>query len=70
MDATRFDLLARALAVPTSRRVGLAGLAGLGLATRFPPRAVLAKKKLTRNAFGCVDVGGFCRKDSHCCSGS
>ncbi len=26
-------------------------------------------KKVTRNAFGCVNVGAFCKNDDQCCSG-
>jgi hypothetical protein len=26
-------------------------------------------KKVTRNAFGCVDVGRFCQRNDQCCSG-
>lgn len=79
MDAPRFDRWTRSLTDTASRRsvLGLAG-AALGLAvTRFPGIATAKKKhkkkspkKLTRNSFGCVDVGKACRgKDANCCSG-
>jgi hypothetical protein len=76
MDASRFDWLTRTLTNPASRRVLVRSLtaAALGLAaTRFPDGSEAKKKrkkKLTRNAFGCVDVGGKCRGNSgNCCSG-
>jgi hypothetical protein len=79
MDAPRFDRWTRSLTDTVSRRsvLGLAG-AALGLAaTRFPGIATAKKKhkkkvpkKLTRNSFGCVDVGKACRGNSaNCCSG-
>ncbi|MGH2616580.1 MAG: hypothetical protein ACRDJC_15170 [Thermomicrobiales bacterium] len=75
MDASRFNRFTRARTAVPSRRVVLQGLVAtvLGLAPAVPPSAVhpkKRKKKLKRNAFGCVDVGGKCRgKDSVCCSG-
>ena len=78
MDATRFDSLARFLTAGSSRRYLMRGLGALGLgfgAARFPETASGKKtrkkrKKLKRNAFGCVNVGGKCRgKDRVCCSG-
>jgi hypothetical protein len=79
MDAPRFDWWTRTLTDTASRRsvLGLSGVA-LGLAaTRFSGIATAKKKhkkknpqKLTRNSFGCVDVGKACRgKDANCCSG-
>jgi hypothetical protein len=78
MDAPRFDRWTRSLTDTTSRRsvLGLAGVA-LGLAaTRFSGSATAKKKhkkapkKLTRNSFGCVNVGKACRGNSaNCCSG-
>jgi hypothetical protein len=79
MDAPRFDRWTRSLTGFASRRsvLGLVG-AALGLAaTRFPgitaPKKKQKKKtskKLTRNSFGCVDVGKACRGNSdNCCSG-
>lgn len=76
MDASRFDYLTRSLTDMPSRRGLLRGLsaAALGLAAIRIPDGVGAKKKrkkkVVRNAFGCVDVGGKCRgKDANCCSG-
>jgi hypothetical protein len=79
MDAPRFDRWTRSLTNTASRRsvLGLAG-AALGLATTRLPGIATAKKKsnkkapkkLTRNSFGCVDVGKACRGNSdNCCSG-
>jgi hypothetical protein len=74
MDATRFDTLVRSFAAGSTRRAVLRATgAALGLrAGRRPDvaRARKAKKKLKRNALGCVNVGKPCRgKDKHCCSG-
>ena len=61
-----------------ARRTVLRGLASIGLiapAAWFPGRAVAKRhkrrrrKKVTRNAFGCVSVTGTCRKSGQCCSG-
>ena len=73
MDAARFDALTRSLSAPTRRRLLLAGIAAaLGLLSAGLPDRIDAnqrKKKLKRNAFGCVNVGGTCRgKDKNCCS--
>lgn len=73
MDANRFDRLARSLTDASSRRGVLRGFAAtLSLAAIRVPSTVAAKnkKKLKRNSFGCVNVGGKCRgKDANCCSG-
>lgn len=79
MDGKAFDQAARRLATSFSRR-GLWGIAtgvGLGAATaRLPITADARKKgkrkktpKLKLNAFGCVNVGGFCKNGGQCCSG-
>jgi hypothetical protein len=62
-----------------SRRGLLHGLAsaglGLGIVWRAEPgeakkkRKRRKKRKITRNSFGCVNVGGFCKNSSQCCSG-
>jgi hypothetical protein len=69
MDPALFDRLTRFLAALTSRRVLLTGLiAALGTV----PDAALGKKrkkKVKRNAFGCVNVGDLCKHDRQCCSG-
>jgi hypothetical protein len=73
MDTVRFDRLTRAFSHLLSRRrlVGTLGLAAIGL-----PDPIAAKKKRKRkkeepklNAFGCVNVGQFCKNDEQCCSG-
>jgi hypothetical protein len=83
MDSERFDDITRLLTVLPSRRDVLRGLAGAGLGlalVRTPHFAGARKKrkhkkkdkkpKLTRNEFGCVDVGGNCLGNSaNCCSG-
>jgi hypothetical protein len=76
MDASRFDALARSLIQGASRRGLLRGLGAAALSAvvlRRPWSAAAKKKpkkKLKKNAFGCVDVGKACRgKDSVCCSG-
>jgi hypothetical protein len=75
MDASHFDRWTRSLTDASSRRGFLRGLIGgtLGVAAARVPSAVAAKKKskkLKRNEYGCVNVGGKCRgKDANCCSG-
>jgi hypothetical protein len=82
MNATCFDAVTRSLASAPSRRDVLRGLAGMGLGlgmARWPSTAETKKKrtrknkkkakKAKRNAFGCVNVGGFCKNDEQCCSG-
>lgn len=71
MDTNRFDRITRTVSLVLSRR-GLAG--ALGLAALGIPRLTIAqkkkkKKKIKRNAFGCVDVGKFCTNSGQCCSG-
>jgi hypothetical protein len=76
MDAARFDRLARSPRVGSTRRRLLrlaAVILGVGTA-KHEPDLIAAKKnknkRLRRNAFGCVDVGGKCRGNSaNCCSG-
>lgn len=67
MNGLRFD-------VWTRRRFGLAAggmaVSWLGLAVGVPTLTeARKKKKVKRNAFGCVDVGKFCKNDGQCCSG-
>ena len=77
MNANHFDHLTRTLRIDASRRGLLRGLiVSTGLAQMNAPDALVAenkrkhKKKLKRNQYGCVDVGGTCRgRDKHCCSG-
>lgn len=78
MDERQFDRWTRMLAAAASRRVALrtllvgstiaAGLGRLGLNKAADKKK--KRKKLKKNAYGCVNVGGTCRgKDSACCSG-
>ena len=74
MDPRRFDAATRSLAAGASRRRALGGLATalLTVAGGRAPEAMAAKKRrrrVRRNAFGCVNVGGFCRNAGQCCSG-
>ena len=64
MDDRPFDRL--------TRRLVLGGFtAALGLGTARLPDVAIAKKrkKVKRNAFGCVNVGKFCKNAGQCCSG-
>lgn len=72
MNDDRFDRFTRTLSRVHSRR----HLAALGLVATGTLHSVAAKnkrkkrKKLERNKYGCVDVGGNCRgRDNVCCSG-
>jgi hypothetical protein len=74
MDAAHFDQLLRLMNTGASRRRLLHGFAAAlgGSAASVPYVATVGKrkKKLRRNAFGCVSIGGMCRgKDRVCCSG-
>jgi hypothetical protein len=77
MDQHRMLTLTRALARVPSRRDVLRGLIGPGLGLGSFRLSNVAgtknrgkrKKKITRNAFGCVSVGGFCKSSEQCCSG-
>lgn len=75
MNADRFDLLTRSVRNVSSRRGLMHGLAAAyGLAAIHAPDDLEAKrknkKKLKRNQFGCVNVGGKCRgRNKNCCSG-
>jgi hypothetical protein len=68
----RFDRLTRTASAMFSRRgmastLGLAAIALSGSAAAKKKRK--KKKKITRNSFGCVDVGKFCKNAGQCCSG-
>jgi hypothetical protein len=64
MDDAHFDRLTRRYVLG-----GLAAALGLGTA-RLPDVAHARKRKKVKfNAFGCVDVGRFCKKAGQCCSG-
>jgi hypothetical protein len=75
MDASRFDDVVRSLKNAPSRRRVLAGIAAAALGLTMPAagdagKGKKRKKKVKRNEFGCVNVGGKCRgKDALCCSG-
>jgi hypothetical protein len=83
MDGSRFDAISKTLGTAGTRRVALrtgigisiaAGLARLGLSSTTAKKKQRKRrkkwKKLQKNAFGCVNVGGACRgKDANCCSG-
>jgi hypothetical protein len=77
VDRDRFDALIRSLGATASRRSFGRALAGGGLGAllnsglgALAVDAKQRKKKLEKNAFGCVDVGGKCRgKNGNCCSG-
>ncbi len=75
MDYNRLAIMTPSLASVPSRRDILRGLAGagLGLGVARLPAVVAAKrqrkKKVKRNAFGCVDVGDLCTRADQCCSG-
>jgi hypothetical protein len=82
MDESRFDAISKTLGAAGSRRSALRtgigitiafGLARLGLgdaAAKKKRKHRKKPKKLARNAFGCVNVGGACRgNDANCCSG-
>jgi hypothetical protein len=73
MDTGRFDRLTLTFADGLTRR-GLVAMLGLGSLWLPEPTDAKQKrknkKKLKKNAFGCVDVGDACRgKDANCCSG-
>jgi hypothetical protein len=71
MNIERLDSLTRAISTRLSRRT-LASVLGLGALTiRNLTEAKKRKKKkhIKRNAFGCVNVGGFCKNADQCCSG-
>ncbi len=76
MERARFGELLRSFARSRSRRSALGALAAAGGMALLPDAAGARKrqrkhkkKKLTFNAFGCVNVGGLCKNAGHCCSG-
>jgi hypothetical protein len=83
MDERRFDTITKSLGAPGSRRVALRTAIGITVASALARLSVgrtTAKKKrrkhrkkwkkLQKNPYGCVNVGGACRgQDANCCSG-
>ncbi|MGH2617080.1 MAG: hypothetical protein ACRDJC_17750 [Thermomicrobiales bacterium] len=77
MNQNRLTVLTRSLTDYPSRRHVLRGLVGAGLglgAARLPEAAARKKRKKRKktpkfNAFGCVNVGDFCKSADQCCSG-
>jgi hypothetical protein len=76
MHTSHFDALVQSLSATASRRLLLSRLTavalGLGVLDHFLTEvsAKKSKKRLKRNEFGCVNVGGGCRGNSaNCCSG-
>jgi hypothetical protein len=79
MDNDRFDQLARSVSSVVTRRalLLLGELSGTALALPLPSVGRKHKKrkkhkphrKPTFNAFGCVDIAGFCQHGKQCCSG-
>lgn len=74
VDHRRCDAVNNRLSGRPSRRQGLGVLAVLGLCAGLLADGATAKhrkqkKNVTRNAFGCVDVGRFCENGGPCCSG-
>ena len=77
MDGSRFDRWTESLSAGSPRRGVLRVLTGAALSLsgasipgEVGARSKRKRKKLNRNQFGCVNVGGRCRgKDHVCCSG-
>jgi hypothetical protein len=73
MDSDRFDGLTRSVSTLLSRRrlAGLFAASALALPTLSEAKKKHKKKKKRAkfNAFGCVNVGNFCKNSGQCCSG-
>jgi hypothetical protein len=80
VDQNRFDPLAHAVGGVPSRRAILRHVAGVGFglgsaglpivaATKRQRKAKRRNAKIELNAYGCVNVGDFCRNAGQCCSG-
>ncbi len=80
MDDRQFDVWTKHFTVGRpSRRIALRGIASAalgGLAASLSQNANAKRRKKKRkkekvafNAFGCVDVGKFCKNGEQCCSG-
>jgi hypothetical protein len=74
MDGVQFEQLLRTLA--TSRRSYLGGALALGAILARQPATSAKKRGRKRrpkvgkpNAYGCLNVGAFCKNSSQCCSG-
>jgi hypothetical protein len=69
---SRRDLLHSLAGLGFGFGLGIAGSAEPGSAgkrKRKRRKKRKNKQKITRNYFGCVDVGGFCQNADQCCSG-
>jgi hypothetical protein len=75
MNPFRFNRLTCIVAQRTSRRAliaapGFLGITIPGLAgAKEKHKRKSKKKRIRRNGFGCVNVGGFCKNSDQCCSG-
>jgi hypothetical protein len=75
VERYQFDSLTRLLNGALLRRHLLRGLAGLGLGLAAMHRVGIAEarqkrtRKVKPNAFGCLNVGDPCKRDTQCCSG-
>jgi hypothetical protein len=74
MNASHIDRLSRSLATRTGRRgavqrlaLAAVGIGGVAMGSE-PAMARHRKHRVKRNAFGCVNVGNYCRTDDQCCS--
>jgi hypothetical protein len=72
MTDRAFDTITRRAALLPLAVTGLAGFAvltlpGLGGAKQRKRKA--KTRKITRNTYGCVNVGGICKHDRQCCAG-
>jgi hypothetical protein len=71
MDGMHFDSWARTVSSVLSRRTfgGVLTLGALALPSLIGAKNKKKRKKITRNSFGCVNVGKFCKNAGQCCSG-
>ena len=68
MDSARFGRMTRAFSLLLSRRALARALGAGALIVPRPTQARKRKKRVKRNAFGCVNVEGFCQNAGQCCS--
>lgn len=76
MGLSRFDRWTKSLTFTASRRqallalvIGVPGLAASKNKKRKHNKDKNNTRKIRRNSFGCVNVGGFCKNGGQCCSG-